>query len=300
MCHRREEKEKMLMDTDVVVGARVVINRSEGRDGAFGANEKFLPAGTEGTIVGCALIDYGRTSGCGVPPGIYLNPCWPEVRFDGEDAVASMSSCHLDLLSPLASAKKPAEHVKLMVRPLPDLPFWEEDEVDCGEKDGQRERWGKISHIYYPTTEGDEAKYDVELLDGGTLSFCRVGCLRLVRRGLVWHYYHNTLPVDLNLEDKADLYRRLGLVEQIRLDDHRYSGDFWAVLSSVKAGKADAMYEECGPHDYAKLILSKARCDMAGIGHRYYGYHYQDRELGEQVRCLTLEVTAHVPQTRGE
>lgn len=288
----------MLHDSDVKVGNRVVVNKTEERDGAFTTSGEFLPVGTVGTIVGCALIDYGHTNGCGVPPGIYLNPYWPEVHFDGKEAVACMSSCHLDPIS-ISPPTEPTEvkpRERIMVRPLPDLPFWEEDEVDYQGKDGRRETWRKISHIDYPTTEGAEARYTVTLPGGGSLGFCSADCLLLQRRGPVWQYYHNELPANLRLEDKADLYYRLGLVDQIRLDDHCYAGDFWTVLNHVKAGKADAMYEESGPSDYAKLILSKVRCDMAGIGHRYYGYRYRDRELGELVRSLTLEVTAHVPQ----
>ena len=240
------------------------------------------PDGLEVEVVGWSEIAYGRLQSYGKEPGIYENHSWPIIKFpDGKTQSIGTWCLKTD------SSFYEQESVKL--RDLPELPFYEWDEVEVvsprySSLNAERERPFKvisgIDYSYYNQKCNDGITpmpmYRVSPdTSGGSYSSFRGDELKLINRGLIWKFYHGEKLEFNSIAEERNLYYALGKYQEVRNprnDLYKWTKD--EMVESAEEGICDCMNISGG---------------LFGSGPHLSAIRFQDRDLGERARKYFIE-----------
>ena len=271
------------------VGDTVVINiPDENWNGGYRPVKK--QSGIKAKVKGFGEIEYSRIQSFGRKPGIYRNYSWVEL----EGMQDSISSCFVELANQAEAKRRMktwnSEKFRAkdkMIRPLPDLKFWEGDIVTVD--------WTDIrGHPWHGETQIARIEYGYlgqKRNDGSPMpeySICAVGhegctCdineshLTLVRRGNVWKHFNGKKVDFKDLAEEASFAKMLGLENQIRNSaTGLYTWTLKEMLNAIRDGKVDGFTAGRGIFGTSKEVM-------------HWAYRFKDRNLGDRVRQATLE-----------
>lgn len=231
------------------------------------------PDGTEVEIVSWLEKFYGRTRSFGKEPGIYDNHLWPIVKFP-DGSTSPISSFHLDSDKQFwfDSPKK---------RDLPELPFYEWDEVECLRPNSNVFKVivnVKYEHIGQKCNDGVTPYpiYDVAPdRKGGMYTWFREDELKLIKRGPIYKYFHGEKIEFSSLMEECDFHYTIGKYEDIRNPrNNLYSWTKDEMIESAKEGICDCMSISQG---------------LFGTGPHLHAIRFTDRSLGERARNYFIE-----------
>ena len=245
--------------------------------------------GTKAKVKGFGEIDYPRIQSFGRKPGIYTNYAWVEL----EGIAGSISSCFVELANKTEAKRRMktwnSEKFRAkekMIRPLPDLKFWEGDVVKMDWTGMRGPDWeeiqiARIEYGYLGQKRNDGSPMP-------EYSICAVGhegctCainesrLTLVRRGNVWKHFNGKKVDFKDLAEEASFAKMLGLEKQIRNPaTGLYTWTLKEMLNAIRDGKVDGFTADHGIFGTSKEVM-------------HWAYRFKDRNLGERVRQATLE-----------
>jgi hypothetical protein len=246
------------------IGGQAVVNLR-------GSQVKGLTDGELVTIVDFATRFEGRTAGVGVPPGLWRNYAWAEVR----NSRGIVQYIHTSDLQPLP--EHDVVHLpRVLVRELPDTQFWEDDIVEVF--DGRR---GCVSFIDFDALErpvGDQPVYHVRMVGRQSNERFHARALDLVERGDVWRFYHGE-PLEFgSAADEASFHHRISHVTSVANVAHDTMAFSWdQAVEALRTGDADMIW-----HNWA--------VPSADPGYSVNCYTIDDPEVGERCRLEFLEL----------
>jgi hypothetical protein len=256
--------------------------------------------GVEGTIIG--IHRYQRTqSRVGIyttPPGLYEYNGSPIVRWD--DGQFDRPSLHdVILIGELLNADRheragQKEYRKAFETPqfisdLPDLPFYEWDIIEPTDKSSYNDGWSPSNKFRVINIDYDRlgefgnggvtplACLSIEPVEGRRgSSYARIDEFKLSSRGNIYWWYHDKSKLKFeDIKEECSLHKTLGLMTEVKCDlTGHYGWPLEAVLPGLTNGSIDVIISHNG---------------MFGSGPSMRGYKFNDRELGERVRAVSIE-----------
>ena len=275
------------------VGDKVVVNIPDDN-----WNQGYRPVkkqnGTKVKVVGFTEIEYSRIQSFGRKPGIYHNSSW--VYLEGIEN--PISSYHMELANQAEFKRRcktfnreKFRKQEKMIRPLPDMKFWEGDIVT---RDWSRVTYGcpdhwqgkelqiaKIEYAYLGQKRNDGSpmpEYSICAVgESGCTSTANESDIKLVRRGNIWKHYHGEKPSFKDLKEEITFAKMIGQDEQVRnYNTGMYSWTLKEVLNAIRDGKVDGFTADRGILGMSKEL-------------HHWAYKFKDRDLGERVRQETLK-----------
>ncbi|NTF23612.1 hypothetical protein G6L37_35145 [Agrobacterium rubi] len=212
------------------IGHEVVVNSRE-------TPRKGLPNGEVVTIEDFLSLYEGRTVGIGVPPGLWRNHSWAMVR----DARGVLHEISIHDLEPMPGAGQ-ALVPRVLLEPLPDTPFWEDDLVET-----YQGRVGQVSTIDYENIargDRDWAAYRVRY-ENGIEERLHARSLTLVERGNVWRFYNDESPVFETVLEEIKFYNRISHVTEVANVAEGMAMFHWDdALQLLKSGEIDVIWHD--------------------------------------------------------
>lgn len=161
---------------------------------------------TVGMVIGYPQQCYGRINFDRIPSGVYNAIGWVLFRTENGQ-VHTLATNQLELTTrgpntlPKLTAHSPLRYPLQLVGPLPELSFWEGDNVTLNLN-------GKTDHVEVvcinyaailgndddPTPPEERRGYHVMFIDGKRRLCVSASCLTLESRGKIWQLYHGQRP----------------------------------------------------------------------------------------------------------
>lgn len=253
-----------------------------------GWNKRPVLNGTLGVVMGFTQYEehVPPINNFGRKPGVYLCNGSPIVRWeleDGKELLTTASAHDLVHMNPTKAADKRDKawfdvyENEQYLRPLPELPFMELDNVRFKE-DGKQYYIHSISYYDIDRCRDDGSPYPIYSLTAkgrGTFSVT-ADEIELVSRGnlWMWHNYRSKLFFE-TLEKEIAFHVSLGLCEQIKCPD---TGNYHWPKESVF------------PHANAGLIdVIKFQNGLFGAPGIFIGYKLTDPDLSQRCNAALRE-----------
>lgn len=308
-------------------GDRVVLNMSQ--EARLVRGLLTPPDGTLGTVTGhYDVLRYRHRYGFDLyfyTPGVYKSRGAAYVLWDGSDTPVTVNDSDISLadveewkrryreewFEPIHVDKLRGfiEHENLLsgnerVGDLPEPAFYEMDSVRIDPK------LLVDDHTLYTNSEGQEMELRVTAIDYGfeyrdgdvgnhyqltrylkqTGEHARAGSISaredqliLESRGNVWRHYHGEACVFRSLREEADFARGMARVRDVPHPHTRlYAWTVEEALAAMRRGEIDGM----GVESDAKGLMFGRSVEATHVA---WAYRFDDRDLGERVRKVTLD-----------
>jgi hypothetical protein len=264
-----------------------------------GWSKRKVVNGTEGTIVGIKRYQQtqSRVGLYKTAPGLYEYNGSPIVRWDdGQFDTPSLLDIILigDLLNKdrherdNQAAYRDAFETPEFIADLPDLPFYEWDIIEPIDKSSYRDGWSPSNKFRVINIDYDRlgefcndgvtplSCLSIEPVEGRRgSSYARIDEFKLSSRGNIYWWYHDKSKLKFeDIKEECGLHKTLGLMTGVKCDlTGHYGWPLEAVLPGLTNGSIDVIVSHNG---------------MFRSGSSMHGYKFNDRELGERVRAVSI------------